>query len=637
MARTKKLRKSSKSAISRSTRRDYARWRAASLILVYVLMAAHIVHWKITGRTLAPLELNEVMYTLELGIVTAGFIFMVAAILGTAVFGRFFCSWGCHILALQDLSAWILAKLHIKPRPIRSRLLLWVPMIAAGYMFIWPQVVRLWQGRPVATLHLATDAEGWASFATEDFWRNLPGPGVTILTFVVCGFATVYVLGTRTFCRYGCPYGALFGLADRIAPGRIRVGDDCKQCGRCTAACTSHVRVHEEVNRYGMVVNPACLKDLDCVSVCPQQTLRFGFGRPSLFKQVVGETTVRKRYDFSLWEEVLAATVFVAVLFIYRGLYDITPFLLTLALGSVFAYATIVAIRLFRRRDVMFNRWRLRRAGVLTGTGNAFVVCVFSILAFSVHSAFVRYHVVVGTSRYSGVSRGTSIGSHDSEGAIAHLETVQRWGLLRTERVERMLGDLYVRSERWAEAEDVRRRVLGRYPNDPRVRDELAFVLAKRHRLAEAEQQYRISLDLDANRGEAHYGLAGVHFQAGRVDLVERHLRMALQIRPNYAEAHYDLGAMLVERGDAQKGIEHLRECLKLRPNHADAHYNLAVALMMTGRLDDALEEVNVAADLHPSDEQTLAFRQYMIRLLEMRAASSGSNGVENTMREGSN
>ena len=83
--------------------------------MVYLLMGIHIAHWKIAGKTLAPLELNELMYTLELGIVTAGFLFMLAAVLLTAIFGRFFCSWGCHILALEDLSAWLLGKMGIRP------------------------------------------------------------------------------------------------------------------------------------------------------------------------------------------------------------------------------------------------------------------------------------------------------------------------------------------------------------------------------------------------------------------------------------------------------------------------------------------------------------------------------------------
>ncbi|MFQ5414883.1 MAG: 4Fe-4S binding protein, partial [Phycisphaerae bacterium] len=145
----------------------FAPWRAGTLALVYVLMAVHILHWRLSGKTVAPVELNEVMYTLELGIITVGFLFMLVAVVGTGVFGRFFCSWGCHILALQDLSAWVLRKLHVRPRPIRSRLLLWVPMCAMLYMFAWPTAARLWVGHDAPELHAATDAEGWASFETS--------------------------------------------------------------------------------------------------------------------------------------------------------------------------------------------------------------------------------------------------------------------------------------------------------------------------------------------------------------------------------------------------------------------------------------------------------------------------------------
>ena len=109
----------------RTTRRDYSRWRAGSLIAVHLLIGLHIAHWLATGQTLAPLEFNEVLHTLHLGIITAGFLFMALTIVGTLVAGRFFCSWGCHILALQDLSAWLLDKLEIRPQPIRSRTPLW--------------------------------------------------------------------------------------------------------------------------------------------------------------------------------------------------------------------------------------------------------------------------------------------------------------------------------------------------------------------------------------------------------------------------------------------------------------------------------------------------------------------------------
>ena len=128
----------------------YGKWRALTLASVYVLMGIHIAHWKLNGTTLAPLELNEVMYTLELGIVTAGFLFMAVALLATLIFGRFFCSWGCHILALQDLCGWLLEKINVRPKPVRSRVLLLVPPAALFYMFVWPQILRLHEGRPAA-------------------------------------------------------------------------------------------------------------------------------------------------------------------------------------------------------------------------------------------------------------------------------------------------------------------------------------------------------------------------------------------------------------------------------------------------------------------------------------------------------
>ena len=71
-------------------------------------MIAHIIQWRIMGKTVSPIEPSETMYTLQKGFVNAGFIFFSLAILATLIFGRFVCGWGCHILALQDLCGWLL-------------------------------------------------------------------------------------------------------------------------------------------------------------------------------------------------------------------------------------------------------------------------------------------------------------------------------------------------------------------------------------------------------------------------------------------------------------------------------------------------------------------------------------------------
>src|SRR6266536_5216586 len=94
-----------------------SRWRAAALIALNLFMIAHIIQWRVMGKTVSPIEPSETMHTLQRGAINAGFIFFSLAILATLIFGRFVCGWGCHILALQDLCGWFLKKIGLHPKP----------------------------------------------------------------------------------------------------------------------------------------------------------------------------------------------------------------------------------------------------------------------------------------------------------------------------------------------------------------------------------------------------------------------------------------------------------------------------------------------------------------------------------------
>jgi polyferredoxin len=154
-------------------------------------MVGHFVQWRLMGSTLSPIEPSETMYTLGNGAVNAGFIFFSLAILSTLFLGRFVCGWACHIVALQDLCAWLMKKIGIMPRPFRSRLLVFVPLLAAVYMFVWPTVARIMFAPggqsilPPFTNHLVT----------TDFWKTFPTLAVAVPFLFVCGFMTVYFLG----------------------------------------------------------------------------------------------------------------------------------------------------------------------------------------------------------------------------------------------------------------------------------------------------------------------------------------------------------------------------------------------------------------------------------------------------------
>ena len=589
-------------------RRNFAKWRAFSLSLVYLVFAAHIIHWKLTGKTLAPLELNEVMYTLELGIITAGFLFMCALVLGTLIFGRFFCSWACHIMVLQDLCAWILRKLGIRQKPIRSRLLLLVPPLTAAYMFLWPQIVRAWQSHAIPTFHMASDADGWASFVTNNFWRNLPSAPVIILTFLVCGFAIVYLLGSRTFCTYVCPYGAVFALADRFSPGRIRVSDACEQCGRCTAECTSGIRVHEEVKQHGMIVNPACLKDLDCVAVCPQNALSYGIAKPALFKShASGGRFGRTPYDFSLLEELVMAVVFIVVLLSFRGLYSRVPFLLSLALGGIIGYFTITALRLAKRPNVTLAALPLRKLGRLTGKGVAFTGAFALLAVFVGHSAFVRFHEYSGLQEVRAMSgiADDAERTAQAERAFGHLQQADAWGLMANERVVRGLMTTSWQLDRLGDAERYARRFLTRRPGDVDTHLSLAQILIERKDEPGAERILRsLTAESDAADESLHASLAGAHqglggLLAGRGDFAgaSEQLRMAVELAPERAGLHAELGGMLAEQGRLEEAVASLAEATRLDPDLAGAHYNLGTLLGHLGRFDEAVPHYRRAID----------------------------------------
>jgi polyferredoxin/tetratricopeptide (TPR) repeat protein len=413
-----------------------AKWRAAALVLVQLLMAAHIIQWQMTGRTVSPIEPSETMFTLQNGAINAGAIFFTLAILSTLILGRWVCGWMCHVVALQDFCAWLMNKIGIRPRPFRSRLLMFVPIIAAFYMFLWPVVVRAFTKPanqpliPEFTNHLIV----------SDFWATFPPVWVAIPFLFIVGFVTVYFLGSKGFCTYGCPYGGVFVQADKVAPGRIRVTDDCEQCGICTTTCMANVKVHAEVAKYGMVIDPGCMKHMDCISVCPKDALYFGFGKPP----VAITREKGKTHQLSWPEEIFAAVAFIVSYFAVWDVYNVVPLLLALALAAITAFVALRFLQFFRKSELPFLNWKLKSAGKIQLAGILFMAFAAAWLALIAHSGFVRYHEKMGALAFEKVQIPDELAlaqadptvwlGEPEKGIVAsgreHLDTAIKWGAL---------------------------------------------------------------------------------------------------------------------------------------------------------------------------------------------------------------
>lgn len=536
-----------------------SRWRVTVLISVHVLFVIHLTHWFVTGRTVSPVEPSESMFFLERGELNAGLIFFAVAILSTALFGRFFCGWGCHIVALQDLCGWFMKRIGIRPRLFRSRLLVYVPLILALYMFAWPSFRRFVLDPALQAWFPTTYAqitpvgpfpEISNHLLTEDFWATFASPAVAVPFLLVCGFATVYFLGAKGFCTYGCPYGGLFFPVDRIAVGKILANlDACEKCGHCTASCTSNVQVHKEIQIHNQVVSPGCMKCLDCVSVCPTGALSYGIGKPSLFSR--GKGTKNKRsYDLT-WPEEIGLSVFgFAAFYAVRGAYASIPMLFAVGIAGCLTFLTWKLWRLFRDADVRLHRFSFKKRGVWQTSGRVYATLICTTLALLAHTGIVSWQLKSGEARSIVVSQYVSYdtillgmpvdlyGAHYREMAAEADRAYRRaqpwwqggWGLFPTPGLDQSLANMAVARGKFDEAEAHLRRMHSGGPSDAHTYA-LARVLVLQSNTAAAESLLRETLAQDPDLLETRRELAKLYLGTSRPE-------QAISLYEEYLEDH---------------------------------------------------------------------------------------------------
>jgi tetratricopeptide (TPR) repeat protein len=585
--------------------------RAAVLIAVHLVFLAHLAHWLTKGTTLGPVEPSEGMELGKQAVVNAGLVFFALAILSTAVFGRFFCGWGCHIVALQDLARWALEKVGIRPKPLRSRWLAFVPVVAFFYMFLWPATYRIATGLGFPKLQ--------AQFATTNLWATFPGALVGGLTFVICGFFCVYLLGAKGFCTYACPYGGIFGVVDRIAPGRIRVTDACSSCGHCTAVCTSNVRVHEEVKSHGMVIDPGCMKCMDCISVCPNDALYFGFGPPALGAAPRAAVPPRKKQLRRADELVLVAAFVVAFAGFWK-LYGAFPFLYSLGLAAVLAFLAWMTWRVARETNLSLRGWALKRAGKLRPAGAGFLAVSALVALAWVHCAAVQAALQIGQWRYHALDRARSAALGDEPPPVSGSERVaaaaaarwlgraQRWGALPQPQLDLPLA--------WAAyflgdepALVARSRALGE-AGDPDAA--MALVLLGRRSEARGDGQaavaaYRAAIDADPQGPVGYLRLGLLLARAGDLAAAGDSFAAGLARAAGDPDLAYNLGLVEAMRGEVDRAIVHFRQALATAPGHLAARENLAGTLASVGRFAESVVEYRRAVASNPGDAATHA------------------------------
>ena len=247
------------------------------------------------------------------------YILGILALFGV-ILGRTVCGWICPLGLIQEL-------LHrIPTRKIRkSHITRKLSYLKYGFLAVFVVAVPLIWGVgkglilpgfckyicPAGTLEGAVGLLQNPANATSFYQLGALFTSKWVI-MVVIGLACVFCY--RTFCRFICPLGAIYGFFNRFALTGVKVDPArCNGCGLCVMNCgmdVKHVGDHE------------CISCGKCVGTCAQGAVSLKCGKITLLGPETGknadpepEIRKRKKAGRAAWGIAVAVLVFAVAWF----------------------------------------------------------------------------------------------------------------------------------------------------------------------------------------------------------------------------------------------------------------------------------------------------------------------------------
>ncbi|MCI0460109.1 MAG: 4Fe-4S binding protein [Gemmataceae bacterium] len=191
-------------------------------------------------------------------------------------FGKRYCSWFCACGNLAE---------SVGVLPWGAR---WVRMhTPRGRNAERLEVIQVWVLAFALFFGVMLVLDGLKLFSAPSLLTALQGFQDLFIDFLfgsVVGIGAYPVLGTRVWCRYGCPLAGMMGLAGKWtrSPYAVVPSDKCKGLGLCTQVCPMGIDVasfaHQDKKpiqvRFGLDSTP-CIGCGGCIDVCPVGALSF--------------------------------------------------------------------------------------------------------------------------------------------------------------------------------------------------------------------------------------------------------------------------------------------------------------------------------------------------------------------------
>ena len=210
----------------------------------------------------------------------AGWYVMGILLLFGVTLGRTICGWLCPLGLIQELLNKI-PTYNIKKSRI-TRVLTWLKYVI---LVVFVLAIPLWYGLahdiPVPGfckyICPAGTFEGAIGLLSNPGNASLFGMLGILFTrkftiMLIIGLACIFCY--RSFCRFICPLGAIYGLFNKFCLVGVRVDQSrCNSCGACVRNCgmdVRHVGDHE------------CIHCAKCMDVCAQKAISLKAGKVAL-------------------------------------------------------------------------------------------------------------------------------------------------------------------------------------------------------------------------------------------------------------------------------------------------------------------------------------------------------------------
>ncbi len=181
---------------------------------------------------------------------------------------RWYCSWVCGCGGLAETAGDPFR--HLSDKSMKAwKIERW--MVHLVLVFVTVTTALLW-------INSATEGAilgGWSQPFSRAYGFYI---GMVFAGVVGVGFYPI--MGSRVWCRFGCPMAATLGLLQKYF-SRFRIttnGGQCISCGNCSTYCEMGIDVRWYAQRGQNIIRASCVGCGVCAAVCPRGVLKLENG-----------------------------------------------------------------------------------------------------------------------------------------------------------------------------------------------------------------------------------------------------------------------------------------------------------------------------------------------------------------------